>query len=59
MQKIVDFIKKLYGSSDFIALHEPRFAGREKEFLIECIDSTFVSSVGKYVDTFEREFAKK
>lgn len=37
------------------ALHEPRFAGREWEYLKECLDSTFVSSVGKFVDRFEAE----
>jgi perosamine synthetase len=39
------------------ALHEPRFAGREWEYLKECLDSTFVSSVGKFVDRFEVELA--
>lgn len=43
----------------FIPLHEPRFNGNEKKYLNDCIDSTFVSSVGKYVDTFEEMFAKK
>ena len=38
-------------------MHEPRFVGNEKKYLNECIDSTFVSSVGKYVDRFEKEFA--
>lgn len=32
------------------SLHEPVFNGNEKAYLIECIDSTYVSSVGKYVD---------
>jgi len=58
MKNIVDFIKKLYTTNDFIPLHQPRFIGNEKKYLIDCIDSTFVSSVGKYVDTFEEEFAK-
>lgn len=40
-----------------VALHEPRFAGREWEYLKECLDSTFVSSVGKFVDRFEAELA--
>ena len=54
-KEIVDFIRKTYHSEDFISLHEPRFIGREKEYLIDCIDSTFVSSVGKYVDEFEKK----
>jgi aminotransferase in exopolysaccharide biosynthesis len=58
MQNIVDFIKHTFNTSDFIPLHEPRFIGNEKKYLNDCIDSTFVSSVGKYVDTFEKEFAK-
>ncbi len=58
MQNIVDFIKSTFNSRNFIPLHEPRFNGNEKKYLNDCIDSTFVSSVGKYVDTFEKEFAK-
>jgi perosamine synthetase len=59
MQNIVDFIKQIFKTNEFIPLHEPRFIGNEKKYLNDCIDSTFVSSVGKYVDTFEKEFAKK
>lgn len=59
MQQIVDFIKQIFDTDAFIPLHEPRFIGNEKKYLNDCIDSTFVSSVGKYVDTFEKEFAKK
>ncbi|MBW6489240.1 LegC family aminotransferase [Sulfurimonas sp.] len=58
MQNIVDFIQKTFNTAEFIPLHEPRFIGNEKKYLNDCIDSTFVSSVGKYVDTFEKEFAK-
>lgn len=39
------------------ALHEPRFAGREWEYIKDCLDSSFVSSVGKFVDRFEAELA--
>jgi perosamine synthetase len=56
-KKIISFIRDIY-DKDFIALHEPKFIGNEKKYLNDCIDSTFVSSVGKYVDTFEKEFAK-
>ena len=55
---IVTFIKDVYKEKDFIALHEPVFIGNEKKYLNECIDSTFVSSVGKFVDRFEEDFAK-
>jgi len=51
--RIVDFIRELYGSDGFVPLHEPYFAGKEREYLLDCIDSTFVSSVGRYVDRFE------
>jgi aminotransferase in exopolysaccharide biosynthesis len=52
--KIVSFIRELYNEPEaFIPLHAPVFAGKEKEYLNECIDSTFVSSVGKFVDKFE------
>lgn len=59
MQKIVDFIRDTFNTKEFIPLHEPRFIGNEKKYLSDCIDSTFVSSVGKYVEQFEEEFAKK
>ncbi|HAF28034.1 MAG TPA: aminotransferase DegT [Bacteroidales bacterium] len=52
-KEIVDFIKRLYKTESFIPLHSPLFIGNEKKYLEECIDSTFVSSVGKYVDKFE------
>lgn len=52
-QDIVDFIRRLYQTADFIPLHEPKFCGNEKAYVVDCIDSTFVSSVGKYVDRFE------
>ena len=57
-KKTVNFIRKLYNSEDFIPLHAPIFIGNEKKYLEECIDSTFVSSVGKYVDKFEEITAK-
>ncbi|MCX2680684.1 LegC family aminotransferase [Galbibacter sp. EGI 63066] len=57
-KETVDFIKELYNTEDFIPLHEPRFIGNEKEYVNECIDSTFVSSVGKFVDRFEEEVVK-
>ena len=49
----ISFIRSLYPDKDFIPLHEPYFAGNEKKYLADCIDTTFVSSVGKYVDRFE------
>jgi perosamine synthetase len=49
----ISFIKEQYKTENFIPLHVPRFEGNEKKYLIETIDSTFVSSVGAYVDQFE------
>jgi aminotransferase in exopolysaccharide biosynthesis len=51
--EIVNFIKSVYPNDDFIPLHAPLFKGNEKEYLIKTIDTTFVSSVGAYVDQFE------
>jgi aminotransferase in exopolysaccharide biosynthesis len=50
---IIGFIKNQYPSKDFIPLHEPNFTGKEKKYILDAIDSTFVSSVGAYVDKFE------
>ena len=58
MQGIVELIQGIYNTKEFIPLHEPRFIGNEKKYLNDCIDSTFVSSVGAYVDRFEKEFAQ-
>ena len=52
-QPIIDFIRSLYPGREAIPLHEPYFGGNEKKYLLDCIDSTYVSSVGKYVDQFE------
>ena len=49
----IDFIKNQFPTKDFIPLHEPNFSGREKEYVLDTIDSTFVSSVGVFVDKFE------
>lgn len=52
---ITNFIRSTFQEpSDFIPLHDPRFIGNEKKYLNECIDSNFVSSVGKFVGRFER-----
>ena len=51
---LISLIRKTYNKpSDFIPLHEPRFIGNEKKYLSDAIDSTFVSSVGAYVNKFE------
>lgn len=59
-EDIVDFIRSHYeaAAGETVMLHAPTFAGNEKKYLNECIDSTFVSSVGPFVDRFEKEIAK-
>ena len=50
----IQFVRELYGKPDgFLPLHEPRFVANEKKYVLDAIDSTFVSSVGAYVDRFE------
>ena len=54
---VISFIKELYGNPDFVPLAVPKFIGNEKKYLNECIDTTFVSSVGPFVDRFEKDMA--
>src|ERR1700758_1587024 len=52
-KEVVAKIKSLYPGQDFIPLHEPKFSDKDKEYVADAINSTFVSSVGKYVNRFE------
>ncbi len=52
---IVEFVRDTYKTDDFIPLHAPSFNGNEKAYVMETIESTFVSSVGKFVNEFERQ----
>ena len=54
---VIGFIQNLYPERGSIPLHEPKFICNEKKYLKECIDSTFVSSVGKFVDKFEENIS--
>ncbi len=54
--QIVEAVRTVVGPGP-VGLHEPRFAGNEWNYLKECLDSTFVSSVGSFVDRFEAELA--
>ncbi|RZK11047.1 MAG: LegC family aminotransferase [Flavobacterium sp.] len=54
----IDFIKSKFIKQDFIPLHVPSFGGNEKKYLLDTIDTTFVSSVGAYVDQFEQMMAE-
>lgn len=52
---LAQFARELYKTNEFIPLHAPRFDGNEKQYVMETLDSTFVSSVGRFVDDFERK----
>lgn len=57
IKEAITFIQDIYKTKDFIPLHAPTFGGNEKKYLQETIDTTFVSSVGAYVDLFEKNIA--
>ncbi|MEZ7495048.1 LegC family aminotransferase [Leeuwenhoekiella aequorea] len=52
-QETINFVREVYKTTSFIPLHEPTFKGNERNYVLDAIDSTFVSSVGEYVDRFE------
>ena len=52
-KELIAFFRDKFNTNEFIPLHVPTFSGNEKKYLNECIDSTFVSSVGPFVDEFE------
>jgi len=54
---VISFIKETYNHRDIIPLHEPAFIGNEKNYLNNCIDSGYVSSVGRFVQEFESKMA--
>lgn len=58
MKNFPSFVQELYETREFVPLHSPVFKGNEKVYLNEAIDSTFVSSVGPFVDLFEEKSAK-
>lgn len=57
-KSIVDYIHGVFNTEKIVPLSTPRFIGNEKKYLEECIDTTFVSSVGKFVDRFEEDVAR-
>jgi aminotransferase in exopolysaccharide biosynthesis len=56
LQPIVDFVRSIYGQG-FVPLHRPVFEGNERAYLVDCVDSNFVSSVGARVNEFEQRIA--
>ncbi len=57
-ESLIHFVRDQYRTRDFIPLHAPVFIGRERDYVLETIDSTFVSSVGAFVDRFERNMVE-
>ncbi|HAX97667.1 MAG TPA: aminotransferase DegT [Candidatus Atribacteria bacterium] len=53
----IDFVRELYGTDKPIPLHAPTFEQRDRDYVLDAIDSTFVSSVGEYVNRFEKDLA--
>lgn len=53
LSDLTGFIRQIYPEKHIVNLHEPSFEGREREYVLDAIDSSFVSSVGRYVDRFE------
>lgn len=57
-QLILDKVRSIYNEPEaFIPLHAPVFKGNEKKYVAQTIDETFVSSVGEFVNRFERDIA--
>ncbi|MDC0249147.1 LegC family aminotransferase, partial [Flavobacteriaceae bacterium] len=52
-KELITFFRDRFHTNEFIPLHIPHFNGNEKKYLENCIDSTYVSSVGPFVDKFE------
>lgn len=53
--QLIKLVRDIYSTNEFVPLHAPTFAGNEQAYLAETITSTFVSSVGKFVDEFEHK----
>lgn len=56
-KELVSFIRNIYGK-EYVPLHRPVFEGNERQYLIDCVDSNFVSTVGSQVEEFEKQIAK-
>lgn len=55
--RLIQFIRDRYRTNELVPLHAPVFSGNEKRYVSDTIDSTFVSSVGSFVDRFETDMA--
>jgi perosamine synthetase len=56
-EDVIAFVRGIFGE-DFVPLHRPVFEGNERQYLVDCIDSNFVSSVGAKVSEFEQSVAE-
>lgn len=56
-KEVISFIRSIYGK-EYVPLHRPVFEGNERQYLVDCVDSNFVSTVGSQVDEFENQIAK-
>jgi len=57
-KSFIDLVREIYGTSEEIPLHQPQFLSNEKKYLLEAIDSTYVSSIGEFVIRFENAIAE-
>ena len=57
LDEFIQFVRSWYQTDDFIPLHAPHFNELDRKYVLDVIDSTYVSSVGEYVNRFERELA--
>ena len=55
--RFVSLVREIFSTDEFIPLHAPQFKGREKEMVLQTLESTFVSSIGEFVDEFETRLA--
>ena len=58
IENLVELIRTIYAKEDTIPLHRPKFVGSEKELVLDTINSTFVSSVGSYVNQVEAKISE-
>jgi len=58
INEFVEFVQEIYRTKEFIPLHAPRFGDKERNYVLDTLDSTYVSTIGEYVDEFERRLSE-
>ena len=53
----VEFVRQVYSTNEFIPLHRPLFTGKERDYVVKTLESTYVSTVGEEVEEFEKKIA--